>query len=141
MHINGLDEPCFYYSNCPVREWSNILTLVTPNVAPTLQSGKWNAYRFLREGSATLNVCDDAGDYRVIVSQTRIRRGRVLARTSGTFTGTLSTFNDPCGTLSIEWAIPKKLIFTGDTYKVTFQVIDSLGLRSSIISGQAKWKR
>lgn len=141
VHINGLDEPCFYASACPVREWSNILTLTIPNVPPNLQSGKWNAYRFLREGTATLTVCDDGGDYRVVVGQTRIRRGRVVARASSTFAETLSTFSDPCGTFNVEWSIPSKLIATGDTYRVTFQVIDPFGLRSRVISGQAKWKR
>src|SRR5215207_4247006 len=30
VHISGLDEPCFFAGLCPVREYSQILTLVIP---------------------------------------------------------------------------------------------------------------
>jgi hypothetical protein len=34
LHISGLDSPCFYASQCPVREYSQIMTLVIPAAAP-----------------------------------------------------------------------------------------------------------
>jgi hypothetical protein len=34
IHVSGLDEPCFYAGQCPVREWSNVLTLEIPRLIP-----------------------------------------------------------------------------------------------------------
>jgi hypothetical protein len=34
IHIAGLDEPCFFAGLCPVREFSQILTLIIPAAAP-----------------------------------------------------------------------------------------------------------
>lgn len=34
LHISGLDEPCYYAALCPVREYSQIATLVIPAATP-----------------------------------------------------------------------------------------------------------
>lgn len=139
VHMSGLDRPCFFASACPVREWSNILTLNIPNVAPVLQTGRWSAYRYSRSGTATLQVCDDEGDFRVIIGQQRLRRGKVVARASSTVTDDLLVGG--CGSLYVTWAIPRKLIATGDVYRVTITVVDQAGARSRTISGQSRWRR
>lgn len=138
VHVSGIDWPCVFADACPIREWSNVMALFIPNAAPDLQSGTWNAYRFLRTGTATLNVCDDPGDFRVLFTQTRLHRGRVVARASGTLTGTL--FTSPCGTLDVQWTIPQRLIRVGDLYRVTFTVADSGGASSRTLTAQSRWR-
>lgn len=138
VHVSGIDIPCYYADGCPVREWSNILTLTIPNVAPDLRAGRWNAYRYLRSGNATLDVCDDEGEYRVVVTQARVRKGKVVARTSSTRTGSISSGG--CGSMSVSWSIPAKLIRVGDVYRVSFVVIDPAGLRSRAVGGQSRWR-
>lgn len=34
VHIGGLDEPCFFAGLCPVREWSQVMTLEIPKPPP-----------------------------------------------------------------------------------------------------------
>ena len=34
VHIGGVDEPCFFAGQCPVREFSQIMTLEIPNPPP-----------------------------------------------------------------------------------------------------------
>ena len=137
VHMNAIDWPCFFVFACPVREWSNVLTLRIPNIAPVLQSRRWSASRSRRTGSARLQVCDDEGDLRVIVGQQRIRGGKVVARTTTVVSGSLRASG--CGSLSVVWPIPAKLIATGDLYRVTFAVVDELGRRSRTISGESRW--
>ena len=137
VHVNAIDWPCFYVFACPAREWSNILTLRIPNVAPVLQSHRWSASRARRSGIARLQVCDDEGAFRVIVGQQRIRRGRVAARETTVVDGDLRTSG--CGFLSVRWPIPAKLIATGDVYRVTFAVVDELGRRSRSMGSESRW--
>ncbi len=137
VHMNAIDWPCFFVFACPVREWSNVLTLRIPNLAPVLQSRRWSASRTRRTGSARLQVCDDEGDFRVIVGQQRIRGGKVIARTTTVVSGSLRVSG--CGPLSVSWPIPARLIATGDLYRVTFAVVDELGRRSRTISGESRW--
>ena len=137
VHMNAIDWPCFFVFQCPVREWSNVLTLRIPNVAPVLQSRRWTASRARRTGTATLRVCDDEGDVKVIVGQQRLRGGTVVARATTVVTGALRTSG--CGPVSIRWPIPAKLIATGDLYRVTFAVVDAAGRRSKTISGESRW--
>ena len=137
VHMNAIDWPCFFVFACPVREWSNVLTLRIPNAAPILQSRQWSASRARRIGTARLQVCDDEGDVRVIVGQARLRGSRVVARETTVVTGALRSGG--CGRLSVRWPIPAKLISTGDVYRVTFAVVDALGRRSKTISGESRW--
>lgn len=137
VHMNAIDWPCFFVFACPVREWSNVLTLRIPNAAPILRSRRWSASRARRVGTAKLQVCDDAGDVRVVVGQARLRGGRVVARTTTVVTGALRTSG--CGPLAVRWPIPANLISTGDVYRVTFAVVDALGRRSRTISGESRW--
>ena len=137
VHMNAIDWPCFFVFACPVREWSNVLTLRIPNAAPVLQSRRWSASRARRSGTARLQVCDDEGDFRVIVGQQRIRGGSVLARETTVLSSRLRAGG--CGALSVRWPIPAKLITTGDLYRVTFAVVDELGRRSRTISGESRW--
>jgi len=137
VHMNAIDWPCFFVFACPVREWSNVLTLTIPNAAPVLRSRRWSASRTRRSGTARLQVCDDEGDFRVVVGQQRIRRGKVVARATTVVTGSLRASG--CGPLSVAWPIPAKLIATGDLYRVTFAVVDELGRRSRTISGESRW--
>jgi hypothetical protein len=137
VHLSGIDWPCFFVFACPVREWSNVLKLRIPNVAPTLQSRRWSVQMTRRSGRATLQVCDDEGDFKVIIGQQRLRRGRVLARATTVADSVLRSSG--CGALSVTWAIPAKLIAAGDVYRVTFAVVDSAGKRSKKISGESRW--
>jgi hypothetical protein len=137
VHMNAIDWPCFFVFACPVREWSNVLTLRIPNVAPVLQSRQWTANRTRRSGNARLQVCDDEGDLRVIIGQHRLRNGNVVARTTTVERGTLRVGG--CGSVRVTWPIPAKLIATGDVYRVTFAVVDAAGRRSKTISGQSRW--
>lgn len=138
VHVSGIDWPCFFVFACPVREWSNVLTLRIPNVAPVLQSRRWSSSRALRSGSGRLQVCDDEGDFRVIVGQQRLRRGNVVARATTVVGDDLRSSG--CGSLSVTWSIPPKLIAIGDVYRVTFTVVDAAGRRSRTISGQTRWR-
>jgi hypothetical protein len=138
VHVSGIDWPCFFVFACPVREWSNVLTLGIPNIAPVLQSRRWSSSRVLRSGSARLQVCDDAGDFRVIVGQQRIRRGKIVARATTVVGDDLRASG--CGSLSVTWSIPSKLIAIGDVYRVTFTVVDAAGRRSRTVSGQTRWR-
>jgi hypothetical protein len=137
VHMNAIDWPCFFVFACPVREWSNVLTLRIPNLAPVLQSRRWNASRTLRAGKATLQVCDDEGDFTVVIGQQRLRRGRVVARATTVASDDLRSGG--CGSLSVTWSIPANLIAIGDVYRVTFAVVDAAGRRSRAISGQSRW--
>lgn len=137
VHMNAIDWPCFFVFACPVREWSNVLTLRIPNVAPVLQSRRWNASRTTRSGTATLQVCDDEGDVTVIIGQQRLRGGKVVARTTSVVSNALRVSG--CGPLRVTWSIPAKLIAAGDVYRVTFAVVDAAGRRSRTISGQSRW--
>jgi hypothetical protein len=137
VHVNAIDWPCFFVFACPVREWSNVLTLRIPNVAPVLQSRQWTANRTRRSGNARLQVCDDEGDLRVIIGQHRLRNGNVVARTTTVERSTLRVGG--CGSVRVTWPIPAKLIATGDVYRVTFAVVDAAGRRSKTISGQSRW--
>jgi hypothetical protein len=137
VHVNAIDWPCFVVFACPAREWSNVLTFTIPNVAPVLQSHRWSASQTRRSGSARLQVCDDAGAFRVIVGQQRIRRGHIVARATTVVDGDLRVGG--CGFLSVKWPIPVKLIATGDVYRVTFAVVDELGRRSRTMSSEARW--
>lgn len=137
VHVNAIDWPCFVVFACPAREWSNVLTIRVPNVAPVLQSHRWSASRTRRSGNARLQVCDDEGPFRVIVGQQRIRRGRVVARATTVVDSDLRTGG--CGSLSVTWPIPAKLIATGDVYRVTFAVVDELGRRSRTLSSESRW--
>jgi hypothetical protein len=137
VHMNAIDWPCFFVFACPVREWSNVLTLRIPNAAPVLQSRRWSASRTRRSGTARLQVCDDEGAFRVIVGQQRIRGGKVVARATTIASSSLRASG--CGSLSVTWPIPGKLIATGDLYRVTFAVVDELGRRSRTISGESRW--
>jgi hypothetical protein len=139
VHTSGIDWPCFFVFACPVREWSNVLTLTIPNAAPVLQSRRWNAHRTLRSGNATLQVCDDEGDFQVFIGQQRLRRGKVAARGSSVVSANLLV--NGCGSLRVTWSIPAKLIAIGDFYRVTFTVVDAGGRRSRTISGQSLWDR
>ena len=91
----------------------------------------------VERGSARLQVCDDEGDFRVIVGQQRIRGGKVIARTTTVVSGSLRVSG--CGSLSVSWPIPARLIASGDLYRVTFAVVDELGRRSRTISGESRW--
>jgi hypothetical protein len=137
VHMNAIDWPCFFVFACPVREWSNVLTLRIPNAAPILRARQWSASRARRVGTARLQVCDDEGDVRVIVGQARLRGSRVVARATTVVTGALRS--NGCGPLAVRWPIPAKLISTGDVYRVTFAVVDALGRRSRTISGESRW--
>jgi hypothetical protein len=137
VHMNAIDWPCFFIFECPVREWSNVLTLRIPNAAPVLQSRRWSVSRTRRSGTARLQVCDDAGDFRVIVGQQRLRGGKVVARETTVVSSSLRASG--CGALSAAWPIPGKLIATGDLYRVTFAVVDEFGRRSRTISGESRW--
>src|SRR5687768_2198781 len=137
VHMNAIDWPCFFVFACPVREWSNVLTLRIPNVAPVLQSRRWSANRARRSGNATLQVCDDEGDLRVIIGQHRLRTGKVVARSTTAQTEALR--GGGCGFIRVTWSIPEKLIATGDLYRVTFTVVDAAGRRSKTILGQSRW--
>lgn len=139
VHMNAIDWPCFFVFACPVREWSNVLTLRIPNVAPVLQSRRWTASRTRRSGNARLQVCDDEGDLRVIIGQQRLRGGKVVARATTVVSDALRSSG--CGSLSVTWSIPAKLIAIGDVYRVTFAVVDAAGKRSRSISGQSRWDR
>lgn len=139
VHMNAIDWPCFFVFECPVREWSNVLTLRIPNIAPVLQSTRWSASRTRRSGNARLQVCDDEGDFRVIVGQQRLRGGKILARTTTVVDDELRA--NGCGSLSVTWRIPATLIATGDVYRVTFAVVDAAGKRSRTISRQSRWDR
>jgi hypothetical protein len=137
VHMNAIDWPCFFVFACPVREWSNVLTLRIPNVAPVLQSRRWSANRTRRSGNATLQVCDDEGDVTVIIGQQRLRGGKVVARTTSVVSNALRVSG--CGSLRVTWSIPAKLIAVGDVYRVTFAVVDAAGRHSRTISGQSRW--
>jgi hypothetical protein len=137
VHMNAIDWPCFFVFACPVREWSNVLTLRIPNLAPVLQSRRWNASRSLRSGSATLQVCDDEGDFRVIIGQQRLRGGKIVTRATSVVSDDLRSGG--CGSLTVAWSIPAKLIAIGDLYRVRFTVVDAAGRRSRTISGQSRW--
>jgi hypothetical protein len=137
VHMNAIDWPCFFVFACPVREWSNVLTLRIPNVAPVLQSRRWSASRALRSGNARLQVCDDEGDVTVIIGQQRLRGGKIVARTTSVVSNVLRV--NGCGPLRVTWSIPAKLIAIGDVYRVTFAVVDAAGRRSRTISGQSRW--
>ena len=137
VHMNAIDWPCFFVFACPVREWSNILTLRIPNAAPVLQSRRWTANRTRRSGNARLQVCDDEGDVTVIVGQQRLRSGKVVARTTSVMGNALRVSG--CGSLRVTWSIPANLIATGDVYRVSFAVVDAAGRRSRTISGQSRW--
>jgi hypothetical protein len=137
VHLSGIDWPCFFIFACPVREWSNVLKLRIPNVAPTLQSRRWSAQMMRRSGRATLQVCDDEGDFKVIIGQQRLRGGKVLARATTVESSALRSSG--CGSLSVTWSIPAKLIAAGDLYRVTFAVVDAAGKRSKKISGESRW--
>ncbi len=137
VHMNAIDWPCFFVFACPVREWSNILTLRIPNVAPVLQSRRWSASRTLRSGSARLQVCDDEGDVTVTIGQKRLRGGKVVARTTTVVSKALRV--NGCGSIRVTWSIPANLIATGDVYRVSFAVADAAGRRSRTISGQSRW--
>jgi len=139
VHMSAIDWPCFFVLACPVREWSNVLTLRIPNVAPVLRASRWTANRARRSGRATLQVCDDEGDFRVIVNQQRLRAGRVAARALSVVSGDLRVSG--CGSLSVSWPISAKLIAIGDVYRVTFTVVDAAGRRSRSISSQSNWDR
>ena len=137
FHMNAIDWPCFFVFACPVREWSNVLTLRIPNVAPVLQSRQWAANRTRRSGNARLQVCDDEGDLKVIIGQHRLRNGKVVARTTTVARNALRVGG--CGSVRVTWPIPAKLIATGDVYRVTFAVVDAAGRRSKTITGQSRW--
>ena len=139
VHMNAIDWPCFFVFACPVREWSDVLTLTIPNAAPVLQFRRWNADRTRHSGNATLQVCDDEGDFQVFIGQQRLRRGKVAARTSSVVSANLLV--NGCGSLRVTWAIPAKLIAIGDVYRVTFTVVDAEGRRSRTISGKSLWGR
>lgn len=139
IHMNAIDWPCFFVFACPVREWSNVLTLTIPNLAPVLQSRRWAASRTLRSGSARLQVCDDEGDFMVIIGQRRLRGGKVVARATTVVSDDLLV--NGCGILRVTWSIPANLIAIDDVYRVTFAVVDSGGRRSRTISGQSRWQR
>ena len=139
VHMSAIDWPCFFVLACPVREWSNVLTLRIPNVAPALRASRWTANRARRSGRATLQICDDEGDFRVIVGQQRLRAGRVAARALTVVTGDLPVSG--CGRIDVTWPIPAKLIAVGDVYRVTFTDVDAAGRRSKSISGQSNWDR
>jgi hypothetical protein len=137
VHMNAIDWPCFFVFACPVREWSNVLTLRIPNVAPVLQSRRWSTSRTRRSGNARLQVCDDEGDFRVIIGQQRLRGGKVVARAVSVVSDDLLVSG--CGSLRVTWSVPAKLIAIGDLYRVTFTVVDAAGRRSRTISGQSRW--
>ena len=137
VHMNAIDWPCFFVFACPVREWSNVLTLRIPNVAPVLQSRRWSASKTLRSGSARLEVCDDEGDFMVVIGQRRLRGGKVVARATTVVSADLPVSG--CGSLRVTWSIPARLIAIGDVYRVTFAVVDAAGRRSRTISGQSRW--
>jgi hypothetical protein len=139
VHMNAIDWPCFFVFACPVREWSNVLTLRIPNVAPVIQSRRWSASRTTRTGSATLQVCDDEGGFRVIIGQQRLRGGKIVARATSVVSDDLLVSG--CGALRVNWSIPAKLIAIGDLYRVRFTVVDAAGQRSRTISGQSRWSR
>lgn len=137
VHMNAIDWPCFFVFACPVREWSNVLTLRIPNLPPVLQSRQWTTNRTRRSGNARLQVCDDEGDVTVIVGQQRLRGGKVVARSTSTMSNVLRV--NGCGSLRVTWPIPSNLIATGDVYRVSFAVVDAAGRRSRTISGQSRW--
>lgn len=139
VHMNAIDWPCFFVFACPVREWSNVLTLRIPNAAPVVQARRWTTNRTRRSGNATLQVCDDEGDVRVIIGQQRLRGGKVIARATTIVSGALRS--NGCGSLSVTWQIPASLIAIGDVYRVTFAVVDAAGKRSKAISRQSRWDR
>ena len=139
VHMNAIDWPCFFVFACPVREWSNVLTLRIPNVAPVVQARRWTANRTRRSGNATLQVCDDEGDVTVVIGQQRLRGGKVIARATTIVSGALHS--NGCGSLSVNWPIPASLIAIGDVYRVTFAVVDAAGKRSKAISRQSRWER
>jgi hypothetical protein len=139
VHMNAIDWPCFFVFACPVREWSNVLTLRIPNIAPVLQSRRWSASRTLRSGNARLQVCDDEGDFSVIIGQQRLSGGKVVARATTVVSDELLVSG--CGSLRVTWSIPAKLIAIGDVYRVSFAVVDAAGRRSRTISGQSRWDR
>lgn len=145
---SGRLAPGTYY--VAVRQWndacicsqpSNILTVTIPNNAPKVTGGSWQAYRYLKQGSASIEICDDEHDgeapYRVLIAQERVFKGKVLARASTSDTDT--TFGGGCSSLNIEWSVPAKLIRVGQIYRLTFTVIDPFGLRAvKKVSG--RWK-
>ncbi len=75
----------------------------------------------------------------MIVGQQRLRGGKVVARTTTVVDDELRA--NGCGSLSVIWPIPAKLIAIGDVYRVTFAVVDSAGKRSRTISRQSRWDR
>ena len=124
---------------CPAQEWSNVLTIRIPNVVPRLRAGESIAHRSIRRGYAQLEVCDDAGPYRVEIRQQRLRGGRIVASAVTTVAAELELTG--CGAFNLEWRIPPRLIATGDLYRVTFRVVDVAGARSAPLSFASRWRR
>jgi hypothetical protein len=137
VHVSGFDEPCFFAGACPIREWSNILTLTIPNTAPRIQSLRWNAYQYARSGSATLQVCDEGGALRIVIRQARLHRSRVVARATSLAT---DTHFGGCAPSFVTWQIPRKLIRPGDVYRMTFTVVDQFRAASRPKSVQTRWR-
>jgi hypothetical protein len=142
VYVLGHDSRC---QSCPPYERSNSLTLVIPAVEPTLRSVRlFSLQRGALRGAATLGLCDSLGEgstgIRVVIRQARLRQGRLLASRENTSSWTFEDeWGGGCGPLPVRWRIPPALARRGDTYRVTFSVVNIDGGRSGTMARQLRW--
>ena len=75
-----------------------------------------------------------------MIRQARLRRGRLLASRENTSSWTFEDeWGGGCGPLPVRWRIPPALARRGDTYRVTFSVVNIDGGRSSTMARQLRW--
>ena len=139
VHVAGIDWPCYLDDACPIREYSNVMTLTVPNAVPAISvvnfsvTGKYFAW-----AQARLRVCHkDRQNASLRAAQARVHNGRVAATAVRTQT---AYFSGDCDLESMSWSVPSKLIRKGDTFRVTFSARDPQGATSGSVTRQVRWR-
>jgi hypothetical protein len=142
VYVLGHDGRC---GRCPEIEKSNALRLVIPAPKPSLSVNDFSVQRRALRGAATLDLCDSLDDnsgVNVVVSQARLRNGRLLANRQTVRWDSFDDLDDwggGCGQLRINWRIPPALARRGDTYRVRLSVVNGDGGRSKSIAREVRW--
>ena len=132
VHVASFTPSCL---ECPVREWSQILTLVIRNQKPQISRLRVRyTGRYVIQGHATFRYCDDTGGYSTGVILERYWLANILrksARHSDFF-----SVHAGCSTRAVSWYPPNRVFGVG-WHSVQVQVRDDDGAVSNKLS--RKW--
>jgi hypothetical protein len=133
VHVAGIDWPCFMAVHCPFTEWSAVRAFTVKNQRPTLSAlrARFNG-RFAPWVTGSVRLCDvEEGRVTLLVTQRRFHRGRRVAIARSTQRARLV---GSCDRQPLFVDVPRRLLKSGDVYRIDLRARDEHGALSNIVS-------